>query len=132
MGEEAQSKRAILTLKYPIEHGIVTNWDDMDEIWHHTYNELCVHPEEHPVLLTEASPTPPVLCHFCTPILVSCFSQGENPQRQNLCLLSVFPLHSPVLAIGGLHHWLLDGKMPTPPFWDPLVGNLKEIREVEF
>jgi len=32
VGDEAQSKRGVLALKYPIEHGIVTNWDDMEKI----------------------------------------------------------------------------------------------------
>ena len=32
VGDEAQSKRDMLTLKYPIEHGIVTNWDDMEKV----------------------------------------------------------------------------------------------------
>ena len=55
VGDEAVSKRDILTLKYPIEHGIICNWDDCEKIWHHTfYNELKISPQEHKILLTEA------------------------------------------------------------------------------
>ena len=32
VGDQAQSKRGTLTLKHPIEHGIVTNWDDMERV----------------------------------------------------------------------------------------------------
>jgi actin len=54
VGYEACAKAGALFFKYPIEHGIVNNWDDMEKIWHHTfYNELRVDPTEHPVLLTE-------------------------------------------------------------------------------
>jgi len=32
IGDEAQSKCGILTLNYPIKHGIVTNWDHMEKV----------------------------------------------------------------------------------------------------
>ncbi|KAH0765540.1 hypothetical protein KY285_001411 [Solanum tuberosum] len=55
VGDEALVLRGLLVLKYPIEHGIVRNWNDMENLWHHTfYNELGVAPKEHPILLTEA------------------------------------------------------------------------------
>ena len=59
MGEEAKEKKNMLYLKSPVDQGLVTNWDDMEKIWHHTlFSELRVSPEEHPVMLTETSLNP--------------------------------------------------------------------------
>ena len=54
IGDQAIKKRGVLSLSYPTQRGIVTNWEDMELILEHTFlTELKVAPEQHPLLLTE-------------------------------------------------------------------------------
>lgn len=39
IGRRAQEFRGLLKIKYPMEHGIVTDWDDMERIWNWVYAE---------------------------------------------------------------------------------------------
>lgn len=39
IGRKAQEYRGLLKIKYPMEHGIVTDWDDMERIWGWVYGE---------------------------------------------------------------------------------------------
>ena len=39
IGRKAQEYRGLLKIKYPMEHGIVTDWDDMERIWSWVYAE---------------------------------------------------------------------------------------------
>lgn len=48
----------MLKLSYPIEHGIIVDWPNMEILWRHVFDELKVSPKEHPVLLTEAPLNP--------------------------------------------------------------------------
>ena len=53
-GEEVKQKRGVLFIRYPVEHGIITSWDDMEHLWQLCFKEeLKVEPEEHCTLLTE-------------------------------------------------------------------------------
>ncbi|KAF7142474.1 hypothetical protein RHSIM_Rhsim05G0005000 [Rhododendron simsii] len=51
-GDEAQARRGVLRLDYPVDHGIVRDWEAMERLW--------VNVEEHPVLLTEAPLNPKI------------------------------------------------------------------------
>ncbi|KAJ1884136.1 centractin- actin- protein of the dynactin complex [Kickxella alabastrina] len=59
IGRQAEELRGLLKVSYPLEHGVVTDWEDMEKIWSYIYNdELKTLSEEHPVLLTEAPLNP--------------------------------------------------------------------------
>ena len=52
VGEEAKSRRRLLRLRYPVEHGIICNWDNMEKV-----RVLVYYKRKRPDSM--ASPTPP-------------------------------------------------------------------------
>ncbi|EFB20264.1 hypothetical protein PANDA_011214, partial [Ailuropoda melanoleuca] len=55
IGDEAQKNRGVLNRQYPISQGTITNWDNMEKIWHHSfYQVLRIAPEQHPLMVTES------------------------------------------------------------------------------
>jgi hypothetical protein len=55
IGEEAAVKRPNYNLDYPVRHGIVENWDNMEKYWQRCiYQYLRCDPEEHYFLLVGA------------------------------------------------------------------------------
>ncbi|KAK8795495.1 hypothetical protein WA158_000152 [Blastocystis sp. Blastoise] len=59
-GSKAEQYRGVLSLSHPMEHGIISDWNDMEQMWRYIFSkdQLNVNPEEHPVFLTEAPLNP--------------------------------------------------------------------------
>lgn len=58
-GDEAAAVRATLDIKYPVENGIVKNWEDMEHLWNYTfYEKMGIRPQEHKIMLTEPPQNP--------------------------------------------------------------------------
>jgi len=59
VGDEAATLRNMLQITYPIDNGIVRNWEDMQYVWDYTFSErLKINPEECRIMLTEAPLNP--------------------------------------------------------------------------
>lgn len=55
VGDEASECRSMLEISYPMENGMVRNWDEMLHLWDHTFGpeRLNIDPSNCKVLLTE-------------------------------------------------------------------------------
>lgn len=97
VGDEAMSlaKQMVLQLKFPIEHGIATNWADMEAIWQHTFfNKLCIDPEEHKILIAEAPIGPKANRERMTTIMFETFQCSCHiPQPCSCACIVCFRSH---------------------------------------
>lgn len=55
VGEECTQLRHMLEVSYPMENGIVRNWDDMGHLWDHTFGpeKLNIDAKDCKLMLTE-------------------------------------------------------------------------------
>nr|XP_014284908.1 actin-related protein 2-B isoform X1 [Halyomorpha halys] len=60
VGDEASKLRSMLEVNYPMENGIVRNWDDMCHVWDYTFgpNKMNINPQDCKILLTEPPMNP--------------------------------------------------------------------------
>jgi len=59
VGDEASRLRQMLQITYPLDNGIVRNWDDMLHVYDYTFKErLGINPSECKIMLTEAPMNP--------------------------------------------------------------------------
>jgi actin-related protein 3 len=75
IGLEAVQKRPNYNVDYPIRHGIVENWDNMEKYWQRCiYQYLSCDPEEHYMLLTEPPMNTPENREFTAEIMFETFN----------------------------------------------------------
>ncbi|WAR19593.1 ACT1-like protein [Mya arenaria] len=121
----ALMERGLLSLRYPMEHGIVTDWDDMEKIWHHTfYNELRVAPEEHPVLLTE----PPLNPRSNREKMIEVMFEKFHVPSAYVSMQSVLPLYASGRH-GGVVVDVGDGVTHITPHMGAELEVVREIKE---
>lgn len=59
VGDEASAVRTMLQISYPMENGIIRNWEDQGHLWDYTFNEkLKIDPADCKILLTEPVQNP--------------------------------------------------------------------------
>lgn len=83
VGESASKLRSMLQLSYPMENGIVRNWEDMEHLWNHTFYEVMkVDPADTKIMLTE----PPM-------------NPAKNRERMAEVMFEKYKFHSVYVAI---------------------------------
>ncbi|CAJ0581537.1 unnamed protein product, partial [Mesorhabditis spiculigera] len=117
IGPKAKDNRGLLCLRYPMEHGIVTDWNDMEKVWQYIYSkeQFNVFPEEHPVLLTEAPLNPSKHREKAAEIFETFNAPALHIQMQAVLALYASGRTTGVIVDSG------DGVTPIVPIYEGFV-----------
>jgi actin-related protein 3 len=75
IGDAALSNSTTHQINYPIRHGLIDNWDNMERLWQRCMFEyLRCDPEDHYVVLTEPPLNPPENREFTAEIMFETFN----------------------------------------------------------
>lgn len=75
IGDAALNNSTTHQINYPIRHGIVDNWDNMERMWNRCmYEYLRCEPEDHYVVLTEPPLNPPENREYTAEIMFETFN----------------------------------------------------------
>ena len=73
-GQQALKKQALVSLKYPIEHGVVVDWQSMERLYDHTFsNELRIDPKSQSLFMSESPLNPKKNLEKCFEIMFETF-----------------------------------------------------------
>lgn len=96
-GDEAAAVRHSLDISYPVECGIVKNWEEMEHLWNYTfYEKLQIHPSQNKILLTE----PPMNPTRNREKLVQTMFEKYNFAAANVSIQAMLTLYAQGLLTG--------------------------------
>jgi actin-related protein 2 len=114
VGEDANTYRQFLHLHYPMDNGVIKDWDSMTALWEHTFvHELRASPAEHRILLTEPPMNPRKNRERMVETMLETFScKGVNVSIQAVLTLYAQGLTTGVVVDSG------DGVTHIVPIYD--------------
>jgi actin-related protein len=107
------SNNGNLKMTWPIEHGIIKNWESMESVWDYTFSTaLRIQPDEYNILITEAIMNPKANREKMAQILF----EKYNFQAIHVPHSAMLPLYSSGLTTG-LVLDCGDGVIQAVPVW---------------
>lgn len=96
-GDQANEYRQFLNLSHPMDNGVIQNWEDMNALWEHTFNDqLKINPGDHKILLTE----PPMNPRKNREKMVETMLEGFGFQGVYVAVQAVLTLYAQGLTSG--------------------------------